>query len=213
MRASATHAGRGLSSSLIRTTTFHIKIHKVWQLHVISADVWLGILCFFSYGCWRRRGFNWVVTFYMIVSRCWWTHAFGLASAFLLCCVFFFFVDFLKILEVPSNSVCSLARQRIEHAGDPPVQAFGVRILMTASRVWRVDIPSSGSFTWWNLLNHVAFPTSRYLYFHFTKMWDPFHLASWKLHLEARRNVTNSDVPYSTKERLWPSFWPGLAGV
>jgi len=127
--------------------------------------------------------------------------------------VFSFFVDFLKILEVPSNSVCSLARQRIEHAGDPPVQAFGVRILMTASRVWRVDIPSSGPFTWWNLLNHVAFPTSRYLYFHFTKMWDPFHLASWKLHLEARRNVTNSDVPYSTKERLWPSFWPGLAGV
>ena len=119
MRASATHAGRGLSSSLIRTTTFHIKIHKVWQLHVISADVWLGILCFFSYGCWRRRGFNWVVTFYMIVSRCWWTHAFGLASAFLLCCVFFFFVDFLKILEIPSNVFVAWPVKRIEHAGDP----------------------------------------------------------------------------------------------
>lgn len=34
--------------------------------------------------------------------------------------VFSFFVDFLKILEVPSNVFVAWPVKRIEHAGDPP---------------------------------------------------------------------------------------------
>jgi len=133
MRASATHAGRGLSSSLIRTTTFHIKIHKDLsrdQRRCVTRNPLFLFIWFLTKKRLQLSGHLLHDCQSMLMDA---RLRFGFGFLALLC--FLFFVDFLKILEVPSNSVCSLARQRIEHAGDPPVQAFGVRILMTASRV------------------------------------------------------------------------------
>ena len=48
--------------------------------------------------------------------------------------VFLFFVDFLKILEVPSIVFLAWLVKEL-NMQETPVQAFGVRILMTASRV------------------------------------------------------------------------------
>ena len=101
MRASATHAGRGLSSSLIRTTTFHIKIHKD-----LSRD---------QRRCVTRNPlflFIWLLTKKRLQLSGHLLHdcqsmlmdarlRFGFGFLALLC--FLFFVDFLKILEVPSK--------------------------------------------------------------------------------------------------------------